>query len=112
MSNNLGEPPAISRELRWKLVLPLLLPAGVVLFTHVVELAGHKWNVHGDFLGVIGAFLVTLLIGLIVEIMALTKALPALANNPAARTPGNILCVGIGLAFLLFCVGGVVFLVM
>jgi hypothetical protein len=102
----------ITPALRWKLVLPLLLPVSVVLVTHIVEVTGHRWNVHGDFLGVIAAFFLLLFLGLIIEIAALVKALPMLVNNPEARTPLNVLCVGLGLAFALFCLAGVLFVVL
>ena len=93
------------------MILPPLIPAAITAIVWAAEEAGHNWNVHGDFLGVIFLFLVSLVAGAVIEVLALIKALPALAMNPAERTIRNVACTSIGVAFLLICVGAIVWLV-
>jgi hypothetical protein len=93
----------LTPALRWSLILPPLVPIVIVLATYGAEAAGHKWNVHGDLLGVFFWLLASLVLGGVVEILALIKAVPTIARHREARTVGNVACTGIGLAFVLGC---------
>ena len=95
----------LTTALRWTMALPPLVPIVIVLVMYGAEAVGHNWNVHGDLLGVIFLLLASLVIGGVVEILALIKALPVLVKNPEERTTGNVLCAGVGVVFLLFCIG-------
>jgi hypothetical protein len=95
----------ITPALRWSLVLPPLVPIAIVLATYGAGAAGHKWNVHGDLLGMFFWLLTSLVLGGVVVILALLKAVPTIARHREARTPGNVACAGIGLAFVLGCLG-------
>ena len=86
------------------MVLPAFPPLVVYVASLAIEKAGHQWNVHGDALGMFFLFFASLFIGFVVEVLALAKAIPVLARRADERSPTNLFCAGLGVAFLLACV--------
>ena len=58
----------------------------------------------GDALGMFFLFFASLAIGLLVEVVALAKALPMLVQRPNERSPINLFCAALGVAFVFACI--------
>jgi hypothetical protein len=83
---------------RLRLLVPPLLPAAVVCFVYFAELAGHMWNVHGDFILVFLIGLGTSAIALAFEIAALVKSL-WLIRKGARPSFVDVMCIAHGCVF-------------
>lgn len=76
------------------LVAPPLVTLTVVAIAWLIELAGHRWNAHGDAIlvflfvfasGAVAVAVVSLFVFLFV-------AVPTLVSSESLRTPANIMC--------------------
>jgi hypothetical protein len=94
-SPNRDRPPLLPRL---RLLIPPLLPAAVVCVVYLAELAGHTWNVHGDFILVVLIVLGTSAVALIVEIAALVKSF-RLIRSGARPAMLDVACIVYGCAF-------------
>jgi hypothetical protein len=77
-----------------------MVPLAIIGFAFGAEKFGHQWNIHGDAAALIVLFFFTGTIALVLEIMALLRVLPELRQEPAQRTPINLLCVGFAALFV------------
>lgn len=83
------------------LILPPLLPLGVWAVAMLLELGGHQFNVHGDFMLVLAALLFLGLISLLIEALAVPMAWRRLRKYAKLRTAWHYTALGIGAAYLL-----------
>jgi uncharacterized membrane protein YozB (DUF420 family) len=67
----------------------------------VAELQGHQWNIHGDGALLLGALLLSILVGLVASVVALSTLIPALIRHPTLRTTPNLASTAISVAFVL-----------
>jgi hypothetical protein len=93
-------PPDPHEFPRVKLVWPPVVPVIVLLIAWLTELAGHHWNIHGDLAAVILLFTLSMLIGTATSIVTLVSVLPALQQYPSLRSPPNLTCAGLSVAFV------------
>lgn len=100
-------PPDPAEFRRARLVLPPLLPLFVVGVGWLVELGGHTWNVHGDAILMFFLFAGALLAAVLSCFVSVVFGSLELKRFPSLRTPGNIVCMAVAIAFLvLVFVGG------
>ena len=85
---------------RMRLVGPPVIPLSIIGLFFGAEKFGHQWNIHGDAAALIVLFFFSGAIALVIEIMALVRVLPELRQEPAQRTPLNLLCVGFAALFV------------
>lgn len=88
-----GSPASVPRL---RLLLPPLLPALVVSYAYLAELAGHVWNVHGDFLLLFLVVLGTSAIALGFEIAALVKSVRLIRTGAVKPSALDKTCIAFG----------------
>jgi hypothetical protein len=90
-------PESMKQELPTKwLTLPPLVPLAIMASVAVVELAGHKWNIHGDLAAVLFAFSVSCVFAFVATSIALWATLKRLIESPPLRTRLNLAAAAFG----------------
>jgi hypothetical protein len=89
---------------RLRLLVPALVPAAVVCSVYLAELAGHTWNVHGDFILVFLIGLGTSAVALAFEIAALVKSF-RLVRKGARLSITDVMCIACGCVFAVGAAG-------
>ncbi len=77
---------------KW-LTLPPLAPLAIMAMVSVMELAGHKWNIHGDLAVVLLAFSLSSIVAFAAMSIAMWAAMKRLAEYPPLRTRSNLMAV-------------------
>lgn len=89
--------------LRLAMAVPPLPALAILTIAWLADHGGHHWNVHGDAIAMVMAFMLSCAVGAVFEIVALVKAVPLLLGQPAQRTLPNMACAAFGLTFLAAC---------
>jgi hypothetical protein len=92
-------PDSLPAVPRLRLLVPPLLPVAIVAVVYLAELAGHTWNVHGDFILVFLILLGTCAVALVLEIAALVKSVRLIRTGAARPSALDVLCIAFGGAF-------------
>lgn len=101
---SLPDHDSTERVPRLRLLVPPLLPAAVVCVVYLTELAGHMWNVHGDFILVFLIGLGTFAVALAFEIAALVKSF-RLVRKGARLSIVDVMCIAYGCVFAVGATG-------
>jgi hypothetical protein len=98
-------PPDPAEFPRLRLLWPPAVPASLLAIGLSAEAAGHQWNIHGSGALLLAAFVVSLIVGCVASALALSSLAPALLLHRSLRTPVNLACAALSVAFLVLSLG-------
>ena len=83
------------------LIIPPLVPIAVMATIAILGWSGHTFNVHGDAIPAVAAFITSAFVAVFYEAYAVPRAWQLLQQEPTLRTPWNYAALGWGLLYLI-----------
>ena len=102
-------PPDPSEFPRLGLVGPPLVPLAIIGIAWLAERAGHRWNIHGDAIGMFMVFVVCAGVAFISSTALLFSGALALRNHRSLRTGANFASLGVAALYVIAAIAGAIY---
>ena len=96
---------------RARLVVPPLIPIGLLGISFAADRMGHQWNIHGDAVAMMIFFFASSVVAFVIEVVTLFQVVGALRRSVEARSAINLLCTGFAALSVVAAIGLVLYVV-